>query len=192
MYHCHTWSHPCSWWVLTCTLWRGDRVSPPSAPHCRAIHQTGTASGWTASETDTDLDSFNLNYPVHFQNLTSFFFFTSVVLRISVEHGIKTQLWQGACVCSVISVSCLFLGAGRAVGPRPELCQQAVDRTALLVTCSPVMLLTQLIAAALPVIIIILKVSVKGRNSLLHTAAVRIVCIRYLYLTAVTENSGGH
>lgn len=93
----------------------------------------------------------------------------------------------------MISASCLFLGAGRAVGPRPVLCQQAVDRTALLVTCSAVLLLTQLIAAALPVItIIVLKISVKGRKSLLHTAAVGIVCIRYLYLTAVTENSGGN
>lgn len=92
----------------------------------------------------------------------------------------------------MISASCLFLGAGRAVGPRPVLCQQAVDWTALLVTCSAVLLLTQLIAAALPVIIIILKISVKGRKSLLHTAAVGIVCIRYLYLTAVTENSGGN
>lgn len=58
-------------------------------------------------------------------------------------------------------VSCLFLGAGRAVGPRPELCQQAVDGTVLLVARSAVVLIAQLVAAPLPVIIIILKFSVK-------------------------------
>ena len=58
-------------------------------------------------------------------------------------------------------MSCLFPGAGRAFGPRAKLCQQAVDGTALLITGSAVLALTQLTAAALPVIIIILKIPVK-------------------------------
>lgn len=68
---------------------------------------------------------------------------------------------QSQCVFNVFG-SCLFQGAGRAVGPRPKLRQQAVDRTAMLVTSSPVAFLTQLTAAILPVIIlVIINVPVK-------------------------------
>lgn len=60
-----------------------------------------------------------------------------------------------------VSLCDLFLGAGGAVGPGAELGQQAVDGAALLITASGVGLVTQLEAAVLPVIIIILKDSVE-------------------------------
>lgn len=66
------------------------------------------------------------------------------------------RVWQ-----SNLCVSCLFLGAWRAVRPQSELCQQTVDWTGLLVAGSEVACLTQLSAAALPVIIIILNTPVK-------------------------------
>lgn len=57
--------------------------------------------------------------------------------------------------------SCLFFSTGGAVGPWAEICQQAVDGTALLIAGSTVLLLAQLGAAAPPIIIIILKLSAK-------------------------------
>lgn len=57
--------------------------------------------------------------------------------------------------------SCLFLGTGGAGGPGAELCEQAVDRAALLAAASLLHLRTKLGAAAPPVIIIILEPPVK-------------------------------
>lgn len=84
-------------------------------------------------------------------------------------------------------MSCLFPGAGRAVGPRAKLCQQAVDRTALLITGSAVLALTQLTAAALPVIIIILKIPVKKvlkSLELVTLSAQRGICVSQQPTTA--------
>lgn len=57
--------------------------------------------------------------------------------------------------------ACLFLGTGGAGGPGAELCEQAVNRAALLAAASLLHLRTKLGAAAPPVIIIILKPPVK-------------------------------
>lgn len=59
------------------------------------------------------------------------------------------------------TAACLFLGAGGAGGPGAELRQQAVDGAALLAAASAVGPLAQLRAAAPPVIIIVLELSVK-------------------------------
>lgn len=97
----------------------------------------------------------------------------------------NTQLWQGRC-CSVSYVSRLFLGAGWAVRPRPELCEQAVDWTELVVTSSPVLFVTQLMAAALPVIaVIVLKYPAKKVKVPFTYSS----CWHRLHFTTVTENN---
>lgn len=67
----------------------------------------------------------------------------------------------GLVTSNICRHSCLFFCTGGAVGPWAEIRQEAVDGTALLIAGFTVLLLTQLGAAALPIIIIILKVSVK-------------------------------
>ena len=89
-------------------------------------------------------------------------------LWVSLHHRMKTQLQYDrehvrGLRCD-LCVSCLFLGAGRAVGPGPELCQLAVDWTAVVVTTSRVRSRTQRVAAAHPVILILHKIPVKKKN----------------------------
>lgn len=69
-------------------------------------------------------------------------------------------------MCAVCGATgCLFLDAGRADGPGPKLREPAVDGAHLLVARPAVMCLTQLVAAVLPVIaVIILHVPVKEQN----------------------------
>lgn len=72
------------------------------------------------------------------------------------------------CVCG--AVQCLFLDAGRADGPGPELCEPAVDGATVLVARPAVVILAQLKAAVFPEIGVgIVKVSVKEQNNSLKT-----------------------
>lgn len=66
------------------------------------------------------------------------------------------------------ATECLFLDAGGADGPGPKLCEQAVDGAPLLVAGPAVVPLTQLVAAVLPVVaVVILDVPVKEQQQ--HT-----------------------
>lgn len=82
--------------------------------------------------------------------------------KFDVQNSL--QLYVCACVTVLqcdLCVSCLFLGAGWALGPGPKLCQLAVDWTGLVITGSLIRSLTELPAAAYPIIVVILKVPVK-------------------------------
>lgn len=73
----------------------------------------------------------------------------------------------GICVWSRArgATECLFLDAGGADGPGPKLCEQAVDGAPLLVAGPAVAQLTQLVAAVLPVVaVVILDVPVKEQQ----------------------------
>lgn len=71
------------------------------------------------------------------------------------------------CVCGAIE--CLFLDAGGADGPGPELCEPAVDGATLLIARPAVVRRTQLEAAVFPQIGVgIQEVSVKEQSESLE------------------------
>lgn len=83
----------------------------------------------------------------------------------------------------------LFLGARGAVGPGAELGQQAVDGAALLITASGVVLVTQLEAAVLPVIVIILRHSVEQSQQMTFPSR---TCGQHLCSSLTSDASGHH